>query len=137
MSSLLPISTSDVTQEVMVRKDSTDPSGRANAESTTIMENFDQAVQKFGSIPALHAKIDGNWTSWTWKEYRNQVDKFGMSLLSIGFQKFDSVNIIGFNSPQWFFANFGAIAAGGIPAGICKFCIRCILIRERERERES
>jgi long-chain-fatty-acid--CoA ligase ACSBG len=34
------------------------------------------------------------------------------------FDKFDTVNIIGFNSPQWFMANFGTILAGGIPAGI-------------------
>jgi long-chain-fatty-acid--CoA ligase ACSBG len=39
-------------------------------------------------------------------------------LLSIGFEKFDAVNIIGFNSPEWFFSNFGAIAAGGVAAGI-------------------
>ncbi len=36
----------------------------------------------------------------------------------IGFKKFDTINILGFNSPEWFFANFGAIAAGGISAGI-------------------
>ena len=36
----------------------------------------------------------------------------------MGFQKFDTINIIGFNAPEWFFANFGAIAAGGVPAGI-------------------
>jgi long-chain-fatty-acid--CoA ligase ACSBG len=28
------------------------------------------------------------------------------------------INIIGFNAPEWFFANFGAIAAGCVPAGI-------------------
>jgi long-chain-fatty-acid--CoA ligase ACSBG len=28
------------------------------------------------------------------------------------------VNIIGFNAPEWVFANFGAIAAGGVAAGI-------------------
>jgi long-chain-fatty-acid--CoA ligase ACSBG len=29
-----------------------------------------------------------------------------------------AVNIIGFNSPEWFIANMGAIAAGGLAAGI-------------------
>ena len=28
------------------------------------------------------------------------------------------VNIIGFNSPEWFIASYGAIAAGAVPAGI-------------------
>ena len=36
----------------------------------------------------------------------------------MGFNRFDVVNIIGFNSPEWFFANFGAIAAGGVAAGV-------------------
>jgi long-chain-fatty-acid--CoA ligase ACSBG len=43
---------------------------------------------------------------------------FGKALLSLGFEKFDIINIIGFNAPEWFFANFGAIAAGGVAAGI-------------------
>merc|ERR1712038_90871 len=42
----------------------------------------------------------------------------GKSLLSIGFARFDTINIIGFNAPEWLFANFGAIMAGGIAAGV-------------------
>ena len=38
--------------------------------------------------------------------------------MSLGFERFDIINIIGFNSPEWLMANFGAIAAGGVPAGI-------------------
>ena len=61
---------------------------------------------------------DTPWTTWTFQEYRNNVDSFAKSLLSIGFEKFDIVNILGFNAPEWHFANFGAILAGGIAAGI-------------------
>ena len=46
------------------------------------------------------------------------MDKFAKSLISIGFERFDTVNTLGFNSPEWFQAHFGAIAAGGIAAGI-------------------
>lgn len=38
--------------------------------------------------------------------------------MSIEFQPFDTVSIIGFNSPEWVIADLGAIAAGGIAAGI-------------------
>lgn len=61
---------------------------------------------------------DVDWTVWTWKEYRAKVDAFGRALLSVGLDRFDSVNIIGFNAPEWFFANYGTIAAGGVPAGV-------------------
>ena len=46
------------------------------------------------------------------------MDAFGVSLIALGCQKFDMVNILGFNAPEWLFANFGAIAAGCVPAGI-------------------
>lgn len=59
------------------------------------------------------------WKTWTWREYRAQVDAFGVALIRIGgCGKFDVVNILGFNAPEWFFANFGAMAAGCVPAGI-------------------
>ena len=60
---------------------------------------------------------DTTWTTWTWKEYEDNVYAFAKALMSLGFEKFDTINIIGFNSPEWFMANFGAIAAGGVPAG--------------------
>lgn len=38
--------------------------------------------------------------------------------MAIGCRKFDIINIIGFNAPEWLFSNFGAIAAGCVAAGI-------------------
>lgn len=61
---------------------------------------------------------DTPYTTWTWKEYRAKVDAFGKALISQGFNEFDIINIIGFNSREWLVANFGAIAAGGVAAGI-------------------
>jgi long-chain-fatty-acid--CoA ligase ACSBG len=58
------------------------------------------------------------WLSWTWNEYRANVDAFGKALIHLGCIKFDCINIIGFNAPEWFFANYGAIAAGCIASGI-------------------
>lgn len=44
--------------------------------------------------------------------------KFAKSLESVGCKKFQVVNILGFNSPEWFIANSGSILAGCIAAGI-------------------
>ena len=62
--------------------------------------------------------VETEWTTWTWKQYRENVDAFAKALISIGFEKADIINIIGFNAPEWHFSNYGAIAAGGISAGI-------------------
>jgi len=58
--------------------------------------------------------VDTPWTTWTWSEYRNNADSFAKALISIGFEKHDVINILGFNAPEWFFSSFGAILAGGI-----------------------
>lgn len=101
-------------------------SGLAAKTPTTILDSFDATVAKHGTKPALHQKIvlpgksadETPWTHWTWAQYRTEVDNFAKALISLDFQPFDIVNIIGFNSPEWLFANFGAMAAGGIAAGI-------------------
>lgn len=119
----LPLATTDQRAEVKIRMGD---KGIAAEPPETVMQMFDRRVKEHGDKPALHQKIvkegkkaaDTEWTAWTWKEYHDKVDSFGKSLISIGFEQHDIINIIGFNSPEWFMANFGAIAAGGIAAGI-------------------
>jgi long-chain-fatty-acid--CoA ligase ACSBG len=121
--SSLPLSTSEASQEVAIRMGN---EGIASLPPKTVMQNFDAQVTKNGNRTALYHKrpkqgqdvADVAWTKYSWKEYRQQVDSFGKALLKVGFARFDTINIIGFNAPEWFFANFGAIAAGGIPAGV-------------------
>jgi len=117
--SKLPWSTSDLKQEVKVRVGTTE-GARDAIDPLTVMRCWDDVVTEWGEFPALYQKknSDDEWTTWTWSEYKKQVDGFAKSLVSIGFERFDTVNVIGFNAPEWFFANFGAIAAGGVPAGI-------------------
>jgi len=58
------------------------------------------------------------WETWTMKEYYNDTLKAGKALMHLGIEQFDTVSIIGFNSPEWILANMGAIACGGKAAGI-------------------
>lgn len=117
-----PLSTSDKTQPVRLRMGK----GIAGTEPKTSIQVFDDVCAKYGDKPALHQKVlsagasakDTPWTTWTWNEYRKNVDDFAKSLISLGFERFDIINIIGFNSPEWLFSNFGAIMAGGIAAGV-------------------
>jgi len=118
----MPFTTCDRTKKVDIRMGS----GQAGMEPRTLVQNFDEMVKKYGDRPALHQKVIGKgekavdtpWTTWTWSEYRNNADSFAKALISIGFEKHDVINILGFNAPEWFFSSFGAILAGGIGAGI-------------------
>jgi long-chain-fatty-acid--CoA ligase ACSBG len=113
----LPLSTTDIKQGVQIRIGS---EGFGALEPKTVMQVFDDVVAKHGERPALYQKVgsDQDYTIWTWAEYRAKVDAFAKALMSLGFQPFDIINIIGFNSREWFVADVGAIAAGGVAAGI-------------------
>lgn len=52
------------------------------------------------------------------RRYYNNAINFGRALLAHKVQMHSSVNILGFNSPEWFYALMGCVAVGGIAAGI-------------------
>jgi len=58
------------------------------------------------------------WTSWTWKKYHEEVRLAARALMKLGMKQFDSVNIFGFNSPEWFIGMYASMFAGGKAAGI-------------------
>jgi len=43
---------------------------------------------------------------------------FGNALMALKVEKYHSINIIGFNSPEWIISYFGAIFAEVLPVGI-------------------
>merc|ERR1712232_920022 len=61
---------------------------------------------------------DGPWTRWTWAEYGRDVKMVAKSLIALGCAQHQAINILGFNSPEWFETAMGGIMAGLTPAGI-------------------
>lgn len=92
--------------------------GIAARKPATVMSVFKKTVDRRQDAIALSFKKDGKWVSYTWKQYYQNCLNFGKALISLGFKQHDAVNVIGFNSPEWFFTNNGTIAAGGVIAGI-------------------
>ena len=72
---------------------------------------------------ALRRKDLGIWNEYTWKDYYEHVKYFGLGLLSLGFKPGDKLAIIGDNDPEWYWAEIGAQAVGGIPFGIYVDCM--------------
>lgn len=87
-------------------------------EPSTLPKIFKKCVEMNGSKSALKQEVDGVWKTWTWSEYYDECQKVAKSLIALGLQAHDCVNIIGFNSPQWFMAQMGSILAGGAAAGV-------------------
>jgi len=63
-------------------------------------------------------KYSKEWKFWTYNEYWAESTMFAKSLVQMGVKNHNIVNILGFNSPEWFIAANGATLAGCIGAGI-------------------
>ena len=92
--------------------------GVAAEQAVTVMQVFERAAVKWGDKDAMRVKRNGVWQSWTWGSYHTDVLIAGRALMALGVEGFDSVNILGFNSPEWFIADLAAIACGAKAAGI-------------------
>lgn len=58
------------------------------------------------------------WTTWTFKMYYDEARIVAKGFVKLGFQPFDSVNVWGFNSPEWMLSFFAAGFAGGKMGGL-------------------
>ena len=83
-----------------------------------VSEVLDRTARAFGDQPAMKCKRDGLWQTTTWSEYRTQARLAARGFVQLGLQPGQGVAIVGYNCPQWFLSDIGAILAGGVPAGI-------------------
>jgi long-chain acyl-CoA synthetase len=67
---------------------------------------------------ALRQKQFGVWQPITWSAYAAQARWFGLGLLKLGFHPGQSVAVLGENSKEWVYAQFGIGLAGGVTAGV-------------------
>jgi long-chain acyl-CoA synthetase len=70
-----------------------------------------------GSV-AIRKKEYGIWNEFTWKDHFSNIKYFALGLVSLGLKRGDKVSIMGDSDPEWTWAQMGAMAAGGIVAGI-------------------
>ncbi|XP_030353889.1 long-chain-fatty-acid--CoA ligase ACSBG1 isoform X3 [Strigops habroptila] len=84
----------------------------------TVHQMFKDSLEKYGSLNALASKKNGKWEKITFSEYYCLSRKAAKGFLKLGLERFHSVAILGFNSPEWFISAVGAVFAGGIVTGI-------------------
>ncbi|MCP4667355.1 MAG: long-chain fatty acid--CoA ligase, partial [Deltaproteobacteria bacterium] len=66
---------------------------------------------------AMREKRYGVWSPMTWRQMLQKVQQFALGLRAMGFGPGDKLAVIGDNKPEWVIAEFGCMAAGGIPTG--------------------
>ncbi|XP_071054616.1 long-chain-fatty-acid--CoA ligase ACSBG2 [Onthophagus taurus] len=78
-----------------------------------------RTVSNYPDSIALCTKLpDGKWHKITYREYQQQVRLVAKAFIALGLERYHSVCILGFNSPEWFISDLAAIHAGGFAAGI-------------------
>ena len=76
------------------------------------------AAENWPENISMAVKRDGTWKKWNYKEYYEQSAVAARALIGLGLEPFHGVCILGFNAPEWFIAQMGAIMAGGFSVGI-------------------
>lgn len=102
------------------------------SEQQTVIQVLETTAAAHGALPALRFKRAGNWESVSWTGYVEQVRAVARGLVAIGVEPKSATVILADNSPGWFFAHFGSIAAGATPTGIYTNCTpdQCRFIAE-------
>ena len=82
------------------------------------IEAFFATAARCKTAVALRHRVDGSWQDLTWEGYAKVVRRAGRGLIALGVPAGGAVTIIGPNRPEWLIADFGALAAGAVPAPI-------------------
>jgi long-chain-fatty-acid--CoA ligase ACSBG len=95
------------------------PAGATDVQ--TVPEAFAKCATNNAAKNALMFKANKEAAEWTpvlWSEYHANVIACGKAMMANGVEAADAVNILAFNSPEWFYAVMGVIHIAGIGAGI-------------------
>jgi long-chain acyl-CoA synthetase len=79
-----------------------------------IRHNFDQGADE----TAMCQKKFGIWKKYPWRKNYENIRQLSLGLISLGLNRRDVVCLYGDNTPEWFWGEFAAQAAGAIPAAV-------------------
>ncbi len=91
----------------------------SNESLITIPDFVESKCEQFGDLtPFLYAKYKNRWRVWSYDEFYSDVVRVAKALIELGLERFQSVCIASFNSPEWFITAVATIFAGGISNGL-------------------
>src|SRR3954451_18445882 len=76
------------------------------------------AAEKHAGKPALRHKVGDAWVDIDYANLGVAVSEVARGLIDLGIVRGDRVSILGNTRPEWTFANFGILAAGGASVSI-------------------
>src|SRR5258705_3766610 len=76
------------------------------------------AARKHGASPALKYKQGDKWVDVSFEEFGDAVRETALGLMALGIEKGDRVSILANTRPEWAYACYGILTAGGVSVSI-------------------
>jgi len=89
--------------------------GCARAPPLTVTSLFLKCAKR---APGADALVASSGRRWSWAQYVADARAAARALMALGMEPAGAVNVLGFNSPEWFLLNVGAVLASGLAAGV-------------------
>ena len=91
----------------------------------TVYSLIEEAVASYGNAPALYEPVPGSgrgaaktWKSYSWPQYKQAVDEIAAGLWKLGVQPGDLIAIDSETRLEFYLADLGAMACGGVSAAL-------------------
>src|ERR1700690_2419525 len=89
----------------------------------TIYQVLEEAAAQYGDAPALRQPIPGNggpreYLTYSWNQYKTAAQEIAAGVRSIGIRKGDVVALDSETRLEFYLADLGILAAGGISAAL-------------------
>ena len=86
---------------------------RGGTGSKTIADLLPLAAKRYGDAPALRHKVGDEWRDISYSELRGDRKEVALGLIELGLQPGDKISILAHTRPEWSYACFGILTAGG------------------------
>jgi long-chain acyl-CoA synthetase len=94
------------------------PAAGRGTGSRTMADIVKLAGERHGDKPALRHKVGEEWKDVSYSELAQTVKEVALGLVDIGIQPGEPVSILSNTRPEWTYADFGILAAGGSQVSI-------------------
>jgi long-chain acyl-CoA synthetase len=94
------------------------PAVEASTGSKTMADLALLAARKHAGRTALKYKQGGEWIDISFEEFGDAVRETAQGLMALGLEKGDRVSILANTRPEWAFACFAILTAGGVSVSI-------------------
>ncbi|MFL5895624.1 MAG: AMP-dependent synthetase/ligase [Thermoleophilaceae bacterium] len=94
------------------------PAVEASTGSKTMADMALLAARKHAGRTAIRHKVGEEWRDVSFEDFGEIVREVALGLMALGIEKGDKVAILANSRPEWTYANFGILAAGGVSVSI-------------------